>query len=150
MSRIAELGPKNINLPKLIAQYEDDFDKVADNLRITGKLLGECLREQGTWPIYYSQRRAELKTLLKHMDGEVSAVRGGLAKRYVENYSRALGERVMNSYIDSEAEYLSMNSLYLEILELYEKYDAAVDAFEKRGFALRDLTLARVHSIQDT
>lgn len=149
MSRIPDLGRTNENLPALVAQYEDDLSHAEANLQIRGKMLDEALKEQGSWPIYYAQRRAELKTLLKYLDTQVSAVRGRLARRYVENYSRQLGERVMNSYIDAEQEYLQMNELYLEIEELYNKYDAVCDAFEKRGFALRDLTTARVHNIQN-
>lgn len=149
MSRIADLGAKFVNLPVLIAEYEDAFKEIEQNLTIKGKTLEAALKEQSTWPIYYDARRAELKTLLKYLDGQVSRVRGQLTKRYKENYSRDLGERQLNSYIDQEEEYLRIYELYLECEELYEKYAAAVEAFSKRGFALRDLTLARVNQIQD-
>lgn len=150
MSKITELGPENANLPTLVVQYEVDLEAAEANLKISGKTLDVALREQATWPIYYSQRRAELKSLMKYLDTKVSAVRGTIARRYVENYSRTLGERVMNSYIDAEPEYIKAYQLYLEIAELYEKYDSVCEAYTIRGFALRDLTTARVNSIQDT
>lgn len=150
MSKIAELGAENANLPNLVIQYEADLEAAPANLKISGKTLEIALREQGTWPVYYSQRRSELKTLMKHLDAKVSAVRGTIARRYVENYSRSLGERVMNTYIDAEPEYLAIYQLYLEIAELHDKYSDVCEAFTIRGFALRDLTTARVHSIQDT
>lgn len=149
MSRIADLGAKLVNLPALIAEYEQAFENIEANLTIKGKTLDQALKEQSTYPIYYDARRVELKTLMKYLDAQVSRVRGQLTKKYKENYSRELGERQLNSYIDQEEDYLKMNELYLECEELYEKYVAAVEAFTKRGFALRDITLARVNQIQD-
>jgi hypothetical protein len=149
MSKIAELGQSMSNLPALIIQYEADLEAAVENLKISGKILDLALREQGTWPNYYSQRRAELKTLMKYLESNVAATRSRIARRY-EQYSIKLSDRLLYSYIDGEDEFLKINQLYLEVEELYSKYDAVVDAFDKRGFALRDLTLARVHSIQDT
>lgn len=128
--------------------YEQAFAEVADHLRITGKTLDAALKEQGTWPIYYSTRRAELKTLLRHMEDRVSATRGTVTRRFVENYSRSIGERVMSTFVDADPEYLRIRELYHEVEDLYSRYDAAVDAFEKRGYALRDLTNARIHQLQ--
>lgn len=149
MSRIADLGVKFSNLPALIAEYEQAFENVEEHLRLGGKALDKSLAEQGAWPIYYAQRRAELKTIMKYLDAQVAAVRGRVARRYNENSSIKLGERMLNNYIDADDEFLKINELYLEVGELHEKYDAAVDAFDKRGFALRDLTAARVASIQN-
>lgn len=150
MSRISQLGPKYANLPEVLEEFERAFVDVVDHLRLTGKTLDKALQEQGAWIIFYAQRRAELKTLLKYLDDRVSAVRGKLAKQYVESYSRTIGERVMSSYIDSEPEYLTIRELYLEVEDLFNRYDAAVDAFEKRGYALRDLTNARIHQLQNS
>lgn len=148
MSRISEIGSKFQGLPRLMDQYDSAIQKVSDQLTITGKTLEVALKEQGTWIIYYAERRAELKAILGFMDDQVSAVRGRLARSYVEQYSRSIGERVMNSYIDAEPEYMTTRQLYLEVEEMYSRYDAAVSCFEKRGYALRDLTNARIHEIQ--
>lgn len=150
MSRLADLGHQYNNLPNLIAEYEDAFADVAEHLRLAGKMLEVAQKEQGAWPIYYATRRAELKTILDYLDDRVSAKRGELAKRYVENYSRQVGERVMNSFIDSEPEYLKIRELYLEVEDLYRRYDAAVDAFDKRGYAIRDITNARINQLQNS
>lgn len=149
MSKIQELGPQAANLPNLVVQYEADLEQAAANLKISGKTLDIALREQGTWPGYYSQRRAELKAVMKHLDARVNAMRGTVARKY-ENYSIKLGERLLNTYIDSDPEFLRAHDLYLEIAELYDKYDAVCEAFTVRGYALRDLTTARSNSIQDT
>lgn len=147
MSKVANLGENNQNLPDLISAYDAELQLAAERLRIQGKTLEIAQREQCSWPVWYEVRRVELKTLVKHFTAEVARVRGTLTKRYNENYSRQLGDRMMNSYIDAEAAYLSMNSLLLEVEELYEHYSAVCEAFTRRGFALRDLTTARVNQL---
>lgn len=147
MSRIPDLGDKFTNLPQLLDEYEKEVDLVEDRLRIKGKLMEEAQREQCSWPIFYEARRVELKTLVKYFDDQVSKIRGAAVRRYTEEYSRQLGERVMNGYIDADPSYLKMRELFLEVEELYEKYVAIGDAFTKRGFALRDLTTAKVNQL---
>lgn len=147
MSRIPDLGEKYCKLPAILEEYEGEIDLVEDRLRIKGKLIEEAQREQCSWPIFYEARRVELKTLVKYFDDQVSKVRGALVRRYTEEYSRSLGERAINSYIDADTSYLKMRELYLEVEELYEKYAAIADAFTKRGFALRDLTTAKVNQL---
>jgi len=149
MSRIHDLGDKYTNLPDLLAEYNAELDRVPERLAIRGKTLAVAQQEQTAWPYYYEARRAELKTLVKYFDGQMSKVRGSLTRRFNENYSMKLGERQINAYIDNEKEYLSMLELYLEVNEIYEKYTAVADAFTKRGFALRDLTEAKVNQLHD-
>lgn len=150
MSRIQDLGNKLANLPTVIAEYEEAFIDVKTHLKLTGKTLEQAQKEQGSWTIYYSSRRAELKTLLKYLDDLVSATRGNVTKRYVENYSRSVGERVLATFVDADPEYLKMRELYLEVEDLYNRYDAAVDAFERRGYTIRDITNARINNLHNS
>lgn len=148
MSVLHELGPNNKGLPSLLEKFEDDLSSYEKDLTIKGKLLGFALKEQPTRSAYYGDRAIELATLVKHFEAQVKRVRSGLIKQYVNNYSVALSERMLEKYIDGEIDYLNMNSLLLEVKELAEKYNMVVDAFNRRGFALRDLTLAHVNEIQ--
>lgn len=107
-------------------------------------MIEEALKEQAAWPIFYDEKRRELNTLVKYLDSKVNAVRGRLTRAYTENYSRELSDRLKDKYIDNEDEYLSMNEIYLEIYEIAEKYEAVVEAFKVRGFALRDITQLRI------
>lgn len=150
MSRIHDLGPKLEGIPALLDEYETAFEQIESNLTLKGKSLDFALKEQSSWPIYYDARKAELRTLVKFMDDQVNKVRGRLTRQFVENYSRQIGERLISTYVDAEPEFIKMRELYFEVEELYEKFSAAAEAFNKRGFALRDLTTARVHQIQDS
>lgn len=149
MSRIADLGKNYERLPSLLAEYDEHLALAPERLAIKGKIIEEALKEQAAWPVFYDEKRRELNTLVKYMDSRVNATRGRLYRAYTENYSRELPDRTKDKYIDNETDFLSINELYLEIYELAEKYEAVVEAFKVRGFALRDIVVARTHQFQN-
>lgn len=144
MSRI-----KLTDIPTFIERYENDLSTYQENLTISGKTLERALKEQPTWSAYYGERLVELNTVVKYLEGQVKMVRGRLTAQYNENYNPSLSERMMDKYIDREQEYLSIYDLLLEVKEIQGKYELVLEAFNRRGFALRDITLARVNEIQE-
>lgn len=147
MSIILKLGAKLVNLAELLEQYETDLIPYAANLTISGKTLETALKEQATWSAFYGERAVELGVIVKYMEVQIKKVRGKLFIQYSENYSIALGERVIEKYIDREEDYLDMHEMLLEVVELLDKYKMVLDAFNRRGFALRDITTSRVNEI---
>jgi hypothetical protein len=138
-----------IALPDVLNTYEVDIEKAEGYLTFKGKTGAQALKEQTAWQAYYLMRRTEVSKLLKYMDSQVESCRGRLHKKYAENYSRALGERVTDKYINNEPEYLSYLELYLEVEEIRDKLSAICDAFTSRGFSLRDWTVLKVAQLQD-
>ena len=149
MSRIADLGKKNKNLPDIIEEYETVLKGYKKDLEIKGKKLEHANREQPSLHSYYDERRIELHTLVKYFEGQISRVRGKLYKDYTETYSRELSDRMKDKYIDNENAYLTMFELYLEIKELHDKFNSVVDAFKSRGFVLNNITKIRVAAMED-
>lgn len=135
-------------LPDLIASYEQDIIEAPPRLSIRGKIAAEAYKEQTAWPIYYGTRKAEVAKLLKYIEAQVGACRSRLYRKYTEQYSRDLGERARERYIDNEPEFLAYHELYLEVEELFDKLTAACEAFDRRGFYLRDWTSLAVASLQ--
>lgn len=138
----------DVLLPKL-ESYHNDYDEAEARVALKGKTLAIAAKEQAAWTLYYKSRKAELDKLCKRLYGRVEATRGVLYKQYTENYSRELSDRAKDKYIDGDEDFIKINELYLEVREIYEKISAVVETFEVRGFAIRDLTTATVHSIQD-
>jgi len=148
MSRIADLGEKFENLPSILEVYENELSNAKAQLEIKGKKLEIANSENSAWLHYYDQRRVELHTLVKFFKAEEERVRGSLFKSYKENYSRALGEREINKYIDNEDAYIYVHSLLLEVEELYEQYQSTVNAFISRNYALSNITKIRVAQLE--
>lgn len=143
---------KQTTLDRLTAslkQYETDLANVEATLSMKAKTLAEALQEQATSSYFFDSRKAELKQLTRMLETERDKVRGTRFKHYTETYSRQLSERAINNYIDFDDEYLAVSELVNHTLELYDKYAAVVEAFSRRGFALRDYTTALVNSLHE-
>lgn len=136
-------------LPTLLEQYEAEIAAAPERLSLAGKTGPQALKEQCAWPVHYGMLKVEVTKLLKHIDSRIDAVRGELTRRYVETYSRDIGERVRERYIDNEESYIKARGLYLEIEEIRDKLAAICEAFDKRGFALRDWTALKVSELTD-
>jgi hypothetical protein len=136
-------------LPAIIAEYEEDIDLVEKRITLAGKTGPQAQKEQASWPVYYGMKKAEVSKLLKYIEGQMLSCRGKLMKKYIDNYSRDVGERILNQYINNEEEYLSYLQLYLEVEELKDKFSAICDAFDRRGFALRDWTQIKIAELED-
>lgn len=149
MSRIPDLGKAYAKLPDILAEYEGELDGADKLINIKGKKLENANIENPAWQHYYDQKKIELYTLVKYFESELGRVRSKLFKSYKENHSIELSEREIQRYIDGEPAFLNMNEMYLEVKELYEKYESVVAAFTSRGYALNNITRIRVASLED-
>lgn len=148
MSRIVELGDKYKNLPNILDVYAKELESAGKKLEITGKKLELANSENSAWLHYYDQRKVELHALVKFFQAQEDAVRGKLFKSYKETYSRVLSERDINKYIDNEQAYMYVHSLLIEVEEMYEQYQSAVNAFTSRNYALSNITKIRVAQLE--
>ncbi len=128
------------NLPAIIEYYDSQLDDVEDTLRIQNKSASTCLHEQAAWPIRFRFLKSELDKLVKHLTSIEDSVRGAMYEKLTKSATMAWSERGKDKVIDHDPEYLSVHSLVLEVTELRDKFQAVGEAFEIRGFALRDMT----------
>lgn len=129
--------------------YEADLEDVSEHLRLKGKTIATANRENPTWLSYYDQRRIELKTLVDYVEAQTKRSRGRLYNRFAEHYQRELDHRAIERYIDNEDAYLRWYEIYLEVKELYGKFQSAVEAFTARGYALKNITELYVAGLGD-
>jgi hypothetical protein len=149
MSMVVRFGKNYENLDNILEPYVLAMQDYDARIEIKGKRLEEANREQASWVAYYDERKVELNTYLKAMEIEVKRVRSQLYRKYNENYSRALGERQIEKYIDGNEKYIKAHDIYLAVKELHDKYDSIVNSFIQRGYALKNITQIRVSSLQD-
>lgn len=138
-----------LNLPQILDHYEEILVDWAENLKIEGKTLELANREQPGWLAYYDECRIQLKSVVKYIEDQVEKVRGEEWVRYTEKYSRELSYKDKDRYVCKETTYLSKREILHEATELYDRFDGIVRAFEARGYALKNITEARIHQLSD-
>jgi hypothetical protein len=149
LSLIPDLGVDKKELPNIIGKYESYLSDVEKHLKVKGKTLQNANQEHASWLYYYSVRMQELNVLVKYFDREVERVRGKLWKQYTENHNRDLNTRDKENYINNEPAYLTIHEMALEVQDLYKKYEAVVEAFKARGYALNNIVKVRTAAIED-
>lgn len=136
-----------LKLPEVVAHYEQILSQLPDKLSISGKTLEFCLKEQAVEYSLYTQCLSEIKRISNMIDIKLDEKVGDRLRYYVEVYNHKLTDRTIRSYIDAETAIINIRVLKLEVGELLDKFTSAVDAFEKRGYALKSLTDAYVHQV---
>jgi len=147
VSKIAFLGKNNCNLLNILEKYDNELDGVNEIIKFDGKTLDQCSKEQVAHEVYYNQRCSELKILLEHFKNELERMKARFAKKMKDNNMRDLSDRMIGILANNDNEYNVTMGLYLEVKEVYEKYNDVVNAFTSRGFVLGHITKARIAGI---
>lgn len=136
------------NLPTILEQFNQDIDNAPSKLSMIGKTGAAALREQPVDSAYYAKRKAEANKVCKMIEAQMDACRSRLFRKYTDMPSRELSDRAKDKYIDNEPEYLNYLELFLEVKEIYDKLEAVCEAYDRRGFALRDWTTLKVNQLE--
>jgi len=150
MSLIYQVLGKLENIPKILKIYDEYLIDAESDLSLVGKSLEEACKEHASLQSYYYEKLCELKILLKYVESQLDKTKGELYKKYTENYSIKLATTEKINYIKMEPKYISMNCIYLEVEEIFEKFKAIVESFNSRGYMLNNITKARIAQIEST
>lgn len=150
MSMISDLGKNLENLPNMLIDFDEILIGYENNIQVKGKTLEMALKEQASWYSYYNQNRLELNTIISYLESKLKRIKSNFYIQYNEHYNPKLGERAIEKYIDSEQDVQNMQDLILECQNLLDKYDMILDAFNRRGFVLNNITACRVNEIHDS
>lgn len=136
-----ELIKKDIkHLHQIITIYKEDLEEANKILVLSGKRIDIANAEHSGWSNYFYQKKVEVKHIREYIQSKVNEVHGELWVKYTESMNIMLTQKDKEQYIRRTPEYLNINELYLAINELYEQYERVLDAFEKRGYCLNNLT----------
>lgn len=137
------------NLSDVLNQYRSAMDGIESVFEVKGKTVEKANAENATLQLYYDQKKVELYALMKRMESDINRIRGEKYKTYKERYSRDLTDREINRYIDTETDFLTVNEIFIEVQELYQKFNSIVESFTARGYALNNITKARIAEVHD-
>lgn len=143
MSILSSLGTELQHLPAVLAEYEEDFRSIATHLKMKGNPLDQMLIDQASFVGHYQIRQAELKSIRKGIESRIDRVRGKLWKQYTEHHPRELNYRDKENYVNFDPDLVELKNKFHEVSELEERYGAACDALQQKGFMLNALVKAK-------
>jgi hypothetical protein len=142
--------PDKAKIYKVLADYEKHLEHTEKHLKIKGKTLAEANKEHASHHYYYNLKKIEIKTVCDYLEKYLDSIRGRLYVKYNEKNSRSLTHTQIDRYIDKDEEYLEWYEVYLAVKESKETFTAVVDAFNSRGFALKNITSAIIANVQES
>jgi len=150
MSKALDAIKQNLeNIIPVIEDYENYLIPFKDDLSIKGKAIDKANIEQASLLYLYNERNVELKAVVRYLEDLIAATRGRIWGKLTEDNRKQLQQKDKEQYINADPEYLSIKELSGVVEELSSKYDAAVDAFRGRGYALNNLTRLIVEQAND-
>jgi hypothetical protein len=150
MSSIFRLNDDLSNLVEIIDKYDDVVAEAEDDLRITNKTLEEANREQPELTYKYYKYYTELKAMRKHAENLLEQKKGEVWVKVKTKHSIDLGTRDLEQYVKKDASVMSFRKMYLVVEEMADNFEKITKAFEARGYALKNITEARVHQLSYT
>lgn len=148
MSVLSLLESNLSNFQKIIEHFENELEKAEQHLTLKNKSLHDANVEQPAYYVFYSQLHEEVKTLERFIENRMLNKKGKLWRDFKEHHSIQLSSTDITNYIEGDKDYAKLHTYSLIIGELVGNYASVVKAFEQRGYALKNLTLMRVHEIQ--
>lgn len=145
--RITHLLDNPDEIVRLIEKYERLLEESLGDVVIAGKTLEVANREQPTLFYKYGSVHAESESVVKLIDMRAEYTRSRVFKRIKDNSDRAMADRTIDKYVESEQEVMDLISIGIEIRNLRDKLAAVVQALTARGYALRNITEARVNQL---
>ncbi len=143
MSIIHDIGPKFEYLDDVLQKYESDFLSITSHLKMKGLPLDQLLIEQASWVGHYQIRHSELKSLRKFIETSLDRVRGKVWKHLTESYPRELNYRDKEHFANHDSNVVELKHVFHEVSDLEERYGAACEALQQKGFMLNALVKAK-------
>lgn len=145
-----DLLKKDINyLNEIIPIYKQDLMEANEIIKLTGKQIDIANAEHSGWVSYYHEKYVEIKNIKEYIQSKVNETHSLLWIKLTEKMNIILSQKDKEIYIKSNPEFLEINEKFLAIQELYDQYSRVLDAFEKRGYCLNNLTRLIIANTND-
>lgn len=131
----------------LVSVYEKAIADSEDLLDFKGRTLEDANKEQPVLMARYARLHVEARNVTRLLDSRADAIRARLHKSIKKTSDITLADRTIDKYVDGDQEMLDHLALMVEIRSLEEQLAAVVEAIRMRGFALNNITKARVESV---
>lgn len=145
-----DLLKKDINyLNEIIPIYKQELIDAKEIIKLTNKEIGKANAEHSTWLNYYHEKFNEIKYIREYIQTKVNETHSTIWIALTEKMNIVLSQKDKEIYIKSNTEFLQIYEKYLAIQELYDQYHSLLEAFDRRGYCLNNLTKLIIANTND-
>lgn len=137
------------NLERVLNKYDSALADWEDELRLDRKSYGQASIEQAARLGYYDQLARELNIMTVDMELRLRVARAKSLQNIKKASSVAHPEKTLMMMIDGDPAVVSLTKAVLEVRERADAAEGIVEAFQKRGFVLTNLTKIRIAEIHN-
>lgn len=117
---------------------------------LANRNLEEACKQHAQNVMTYSSMLQECKTIEDALKNRLEEIESELYKKLNENHSRALSQRDITVYLQSEPQVVEANKIMVEVILVRRKLEAIVDALKDMGWTLSHIVKLRVAQLEDT
>lgn len=151
MSIITDIKKDITKVVDYLEKFENAISDAEPLFDIEGKRLEQLNRDLPNNLLKYKQLLKEIKYIADYVsDVYLAKISSQKYKEINEKSHRALTQREIQIYIDSDESYVETKELALEVELVKEKIVSIVEAFEQMNWSLKNITQLRINEMQDS
>jgi hypothetical protein len=136
------------NLDDVLRYYDKQLHDYKDKVKIDLKSYAQANGEQPAWLAFYGEIVGELEVLEDDLKMRWLASKGEALKSILRNSNREYTEKQLLMMVDASDKVSASYKAMREITERRKKAENILNAFDKRGHALRNLVNCRAGEFQ--
>lgn len=149
MSSVTIIKADLSNLERVLDKYDALLDDAEDELRIDGKTYMQAHVQQAARLGYYDELYNQLDVMHDDMELRLKVARAKANQAIKQASSVAHPEKTLTMMIDGDGTVVAVNKAVLEVRERRGRARTIVEAFQKRGYLLTNLTKVRIAEIHN-
>ena len=145
--RIANILDSSDQLMLAIERYDREVAASLSSVELRGKTLEEANMEQGMMLLKYQRLHSEVKNLGRMLEARGSQLKIRRYEHVRKTSDHALSDRMIEKFVDGDQSVLDHYAIVVELKSIEEQLAAVVEALKMRGYALNNITKARIENV---
>jgi hypothetical protein len=147
-SKIVQNPDDYSHVADALEYFDAELDKASAELNPHGRIEEIARSLPGIVEFRFGQLQ-EIEAIMNYLERKEDKVKGDIKRNYLENYNRAISERLADQYASIEKEVLNIRQIREEVSLVRNKFLAISKGLEYLHFQITNIVKLRVAGIED-
>ena len=148
MGYYSEVSRDISKIPEAIQYFEDQLIEARSEVKLKGNVERAAAEMPGIVEQRFNQLQ-EIEAILNYLNIELRRLRSSFFKTYLENYQRALSSRVVENYVDGEADVVDYEKIINEFALMRNKWLGLLKGLDQKQWQITNVVKLRVAGMED-